>query len=124
MKALVIDDSKAIRTILCRFLTELGFETVQAATGGEGLRAIRETPGLDVALVDWNLPEMSGYDIVCEVRKDKALDAVRIIMVTTESELNQVQKALAAGANEYAMKPFTKEIIADKILLAGVKVAG
>lgn len=122
MRALVVDDSRAVRMMLKRMLAEAGFdELYEAGDGKEALERLDEigaTP--DVILVDWNMPEMNGLDLVRAVRSDAERRDVPIVMVTTETEINQVVRALAAGANEYVMKPFTKEIISDKLDLLGI----
>jgi two-component system, chemotaxis family, chemotaxis protein CheY len=120
-KAMVIDDSRAIRMILTNTLVELGYEVCQAANGREGLAvAERESGALSLILVDWNMPEMNGLDFIKCLRADSRFSSVPLMMVTTETEIQQVSVALEAGANEYVMKPFTKEIIADKLRLMGV----
>ena len=121
MKAMVVDDSRAIRLILTRTLNDLGFEVSQAASGNEALALLsaRGDP-LSLILVDWNMPGISGLDFVRQVRCDAALASVVIVLVTTETEIEQMVIALDAGANEYVMKPFTKEIIADKLRLLGL----
>jgi two-component system chemotaxis response regulator CheY len=120
-KAMVVDDSRAIRLILARTLRDLGFEVSQAASGNEAL-ALLPTQGdrLSLLLVDWNMPGISGLDFVRQVRCNPAMDSVVIVMVTTETEIEQMVTALDAGANEYVMKPFTTEIIADKLRLLGL----
>lgn len=122
VRALIIDDSKAIRFMLRKMFTDLGFEVLEAGHGLEALERLKESDKVDLALVDWNMPEMNGYDFVCEVRKDKNYDELRMMMVTTETEMSQVVKALEAGANEYVMKPFTKEVIVEKLNLIGLNV--
>jgi two-component system chemotaxis response regulator CheY len=120
-KAMVIDDSRAIRLILAKTLTELGYEVCQAANGKEGLAAVeRENGSISLILVDWNMPEMNGIEFVKQLRADPRFSSVPLMMVTTETEMSQMIAALEAGANEYVMKPFTKEIIADKLRLIGV----
>jgi two-component system chemotaxis response regulator CheY len=118
---MVVDDSRAIRLILTRILSQLGFEVSQAASGNEALTLLR-TQGdqLTLILVDWNMPGISGLDFVRQVRCDPSMASVVIVMVTTETEIEQMVTALEAGANEYVMKPFTKEIIADKLCLLGL----
>ena len=120
MKALVIDDSAAVRTILKRIMTDCGFEVVEASQGREALERLREKGKMDIALVDWNMPEMNGYDFIRAIRADHAHDSMRLMMVTTETEIAQVAKALEAGANEYVMKPFTKDMILEKLTLMGI----
>jgi len=120
VRALVIDDSKAIRMILSQILQTIGFEVEAASNGLEALQLIREKGKFDLALVDWNMPEMDGYDLVCEIRKEPRFNEMRLMMVTTETEMSQVVKALEAGANEYVMKPFTKEMILEKLAIMGL----
>ncbi len=119
-KALVIDDSSATRFILCKMLKELGYESVQAADGKQALECLKANPDVTVALVDWNMPEMNGYEFVQAVRGDRQYDALKLMMVTTETEMMQVVRAIEAGANEYVMKPFTKEIVQDKFRIMGL----
>ena len=123
MRALVIDDSKAIRLILTKILKEIGFSVVDAENGVVALDRLKEEGQVDLALVDWNMPEMNGYEFVCAVRKDNTYDEMRMMMVTTETEMSQVVKALEAGANEYVMKPFTKEMILEKLSLMGISLS-
>lgn len=119
MRALIIDDSKTVRLILSKIMGELGFESVEA---DNGLVAMEKLNGndFDVALVDWNMPEMNGFEFLTKVRADKARDKMKIMMVTTETELDQAIKAINAGADEYVMKPFDSEIIQDKLFLLGL----
>lgn len=119
--ALVIDDSRAIRMILGRTLNRFGYEVCSAANGREALDMIgQEDLALSVILVDWNMPEMNGLEFVKSIRANPRYSEVPLMMVTTETEIEQMYRALEAGANEYVMKPFTDEIIADKLRLLGV----
>lgn len=119
-KAMVIDDSRSIRMILGKMLTEMGYQVSQAANGKEALAAVeQETEPLSLVLVDWNMPEMNGLEFVKNFRANARFSSVPLLMVTTETEIEQVQNALAAGANEYVMKPFTKEVISDKLRMIG-----
>jgi two-component system chemotaxis response regulator CheY len=120
MQALVIDDSRTVRAIIGKTLHERGLEVVEAGHGAEGLDRLREHPGIELVLVDWNMPVMNGLEFIQAVRADKANDAIRIMMVTTETEQEQVLRALEAGANEYLMKPFTPEILIAKLSLLDV----
>ncbi len=120
MRALIIDDSKATRSILARMLRGLEFETVEAANGREALEQLQSAGKFDVALVDWNMPEMNGFEFVRAVRAEHTYDGVLLIMVTTETEMENVVRALAAGANEYVMKPFTPEVIMEKLRIFGM----
>lgn len=120
MKALLVDDSRAMRMILARTLQEIGFEVVQAGHGLEGLERIRADGPFDLALVDWNMPEMDGLTFVSTVRTGELAKQMRIVMVTTESETERVQAALSAGADEYVTKPFTKDALTSKLGIIGL----
>ena len=119
MNALVIDDSSTMRLILKRFLAKMGFHVVEAANGREALERLREMGQTDLVLVDWNMPEMNGVDFVRSVRADRSFDNLPLVMVTTNTELEHVAEALEAGANEYVMKPFTMDVIREKLGLLG-----
>lgn len=123
MRALVIDDSKSIRTILSKILLGVGFTVEEAANGLEALDLVKKGK-VDLALVDWNMPDMDGREFIQEVRKNKAYKDMRMIMVTTETAITKVAEALEAGADEYIMKPFTKEVIIEKLALMGMNVSG
>ncbi|MGO9094023.1 MAG: response regulator [Bryobacteraceae bacterium] len=120
-KALVVDDSRAVRIILAKILRELGYEVCEAANGREALE-VMEAQKAEVTLVlaDWNMPEINGLELLKRLRQDPALSALVVIMVTTETELGQMVAALEAGANEYVMKPFTRDILVEKLQLVGV----
>ncbi len=120
MRAIVVDDSRATRSILKRALAREGFEVVEAGNGREAIDALEATGAVDLALVDWNMPVMTGYEFLNEVRARRAFDPMAIMMVTTESEASQVKRALDAGANEYVMKPFTDEVLHEKLMLLGL----
>ncbi len=117
-QAMVVDDSRAVRMILTRNLSELGYEVSAAADGAEALALLRDDFAL--ILVDWNMPHMNGLELLTRLRADPRYASAKIMMVTTETEVDQMVKALAAGADEYVMKPFTKEILADKLRVMGL----
>jgi two-component system, chemotaxis family, chemotaxis protein CheY len=120
-QALIIDDSRAIRRILGTAMRGLGFEVAEACNGKEALETVKHLgPALKLVLVDWNMPEMNGLEFVTKLRADHRFDSAFIIMVTTETATEQMVKALEAGANEYIMKPFTKDVIEDKLRLLGI----
>jgi len=120
MKALIVDDSRAIRLMLRRILTASGFDVAEARHGREALTHLETHADTAIALVDWNMPEMNGLELVKAIRADDRLAALRVMMVTTETEVAHIERALAAGANEYVMKPFSREIIEEKLRLLGV----
>ncbi|HSY21692.1 MAG TPA: response regulator [Polyangiaceae bacterium] len=120
MRALIVDDSRAMRSILKKFLTSEGFGTLfEAADGAEALAALRQNGTVHLALVDWNMPRMNGLEFIAALRADRVYDGVRVMMVTTEAEASQVARALEAGADEYVMKPFTTEVLRGKLDLLG-----
>lgn len=119
MRVLIIDDSRAIRVMLDRMLHDLGHEVEQAADGQEALEYLERCGSdlPDLILVDWNMPVMDGYSFLKAVRGRGDLRALTMMMVTTEVESEQMVRALAAGANEYLMKPFAQEDLLAKIEL-------
>ena len=122
-QALVVDDSRAMRTIIGRFLKEAGYQIAEAADGREALdrlAELRPTSPVSLVMVDWNMPEMNGLEFVQAARADVAYRDVRIVMVTTETEIERVFSALEAGADEYLMKPFNQAALNDKLDLLGV----
>lgn len=121
MRALVVDDSRAMRSILTRILNNAGFEEVShAGDGEEALAVLKSEPLPDVALVDWNMPVMDGLAFVSACRATPEYRGITLMMVTTESEQGQIVRALAAGAHEYVIKPFTPDAIVDKLALLGL----
>lgn len=118
---MVIDDSRAIRRILGKDLQSLGFEVSEAANGQEALERLKDhDDAVRLFMVDWNMPVMNGLDLVNELRANQKYGDSSIVMVTTETAIDQMVTALEAGANEYIMKPFTKEVIEDKLRLLGL----
>lgn len=120
MRALIVDDSRPIRRIEAEILQELGFETADACNGKEALERLQAGPLPDVVLVDWNMPEMDGLEFIHAVRRDARYAGLVVLMVTTETETDQMLRALSAGADEYLMKPFQKDSLIDKLRLVGV----
>ena len=122
MKALIVDDSRAMRKIIGGILLKEGFEIVEAANGEEALVLLNapETGRVDLATIDWNMPVMDGLELVVNIRAEKSLRNITLMMVTTESEHSQIVRALAAGAHEYLIKPFTPEAVQEKLLMLGL----
>jgi len=106
--------------ILAKTLRDLGYEVREAANGREALEVMEaEKTAVRLVLVDWNMPEVNGLDLLRQLRRDPELSSVVVVMVTTETEIDQMVTALEAGANEYVMKPFTKDILVEKLQMAG-----
>jgi len=120
-KALVVDDSRAMRVILARTLRELGYEVEDAGNGRQALEILdREAGSMELALFDWNMPEMNGLELLLRVRADQRHASLMVVMVTTETEIEHMAAAIEAGANEYVMKPFTRDMLQDKLQLIGM----
>ena len=123
--AIVIDDSTAMRRILRRIVSQFGFEVCEAGNGREALDVLAASdPVPELALIDWNMPQMNGLEFIQAVRKDPRYTRLTLLMVTTESEQSQIVRALAAGAHEYLIKPFTADAVAEKLELLGLITAG
>ncbi len=120
MSVLVIDDSRAVRLLIGNILRENGHAVIEAGNGQEGLDRLAEHPDVELALVDWNMPVMDGLEFITAVRARKEYAGLRLMMVTTETESDQVMRAMAAGADEYVMKPFTKDVLVAKMSLLDV----
>ncbi len=122
MRALIVDDSKTMRRIVGKVVKENGFEIiVEAENGEEAMTRLRDAGAdapLQLALVDWNMPVMDGLSFVKAARAEGFAE-LPIIMITTEGSMEYVTRAIEAGANEYLMKPFTKESLRDKLALLG-----
>ncbi|MFF5289451.1 response regulator [Paractinoplanes globisporus] len=114
-----------MRMILSRIVASLGFETAEADNGRTGLEALGDMAvPPDLVLVDWNMPEVGGLEFVAAVRSRPDWRDISIIMVSTEGERTRIARALAAGAHEYVIKPFTRDAIEDKLSLLGLTGAG
>ncbi len=116
---LVVDDSKVIRLVARKILQELEFEIEEAADGSEALAVCkRKMP--DGVLLDWNMPVMDGLEFLRALRATPGGDAPIVVFCTTENDMEHIQKAIEAGANEYIMKPFDSEIIQAKFAQVGL----
>lgn len=119
---LVVDDSSVIRKVARRILEDLSFEISEAEDGGAALDACRKHMP-DAVLLDWNMPVMDGLGFVQAVRKRPEWRGISLMMVTTESEQDQIVRALAAGAHEYLIKPFAPEAFIEKLDFLGLTPA-
>lgn len=116
---LVVDDSKVIRKVARRILEELSFDVVEAADGQEAIHACKASSP-DVVLLDWNMPVMDGLEFLRELRGNTTLDQPKVVFCTTENDMAHIRTAIEAGADEYIMKPFDREIIEAKFAQVGL----
>jgi len=116
---LVVDDSRVIRKVACRILSDLGFETVEAEDGITALEACRAHMP-EMILLDWSMPNMTGIEFLRALRRERAGEKPIVVFCTTENDTAHITEALSAGANEYIMKPFDREIIQAKLVEVGL----
>ncbi len=119
MRALIVDDSRFVREFLRGLLEERGIECEEAVDGQAGMNRVHEGGPFDLALVDWNMPVMDGFEMLRRLRTE-GHDEMKVMMVTTEAENEFITRALDAGANEYLMKPFDGEALAEKLTMLGL----
>ena len=119
-KMLLVDDSKAVRLVGRRCTNALGFETLEAENGEAALEVMRLNPDVDVVLLDWNMPVMDGMTFLKRLREETRERQPVVVMCTTENDMKRIVEAMQAGANEYIMKPFTEDIVRDKLHETGV----
>ena len=119
MRALIVDDSRFVRTILRGLLEKKGIECEEAADGQAGMYRLQAGLPFDLALVDWNMPVMDGLEMLKQLRSE-GFDTIKVMMVTTEAENDFILRALDAGADEYMMKPFDGEALTEKLALLGL----
>jgi two-component system chemotaxis response regulator CheY len=118
---LVVDDSGVVRKIARRILEEIGFEVIEAEDGEQALEACKKSLP-EAILLDWNMPVMDGYDFLGRLRRMPGGEEPKVVFCTTENDIDHISRALNAGANEYIMKPFDKEIISAKFQEVGLIV--
>ncbi len=119
MKILLVDDSNTMRRIQRNTLTSLGFTEVDEAE--DGAEAVKKIPGggYNLVLMDWNMPNMTGIEALKAIRADPATATLPVIMVTSESEKTRILEAIQAGATNYIVKPFTPDVLREKLAALG-----
>ena len=121
MRLLLVDDSKTARTMLKRIFNELGsWEIVEAENGQDALNKLEQVDSIDLACIDWNMPVMNGLEFLKVVKKIPEFSCTWLMMVTSETEMGNISKAMVSGAHEYVMKPYTKEVILAKLEVMGL----
>lgn len=116
---LVVDDSSVIRKVARRILEDLSFEIVEAEDGKEALELCRKQMP-DAILLDWNMPVMDGMEFLTALRKEPGGADPKVVFCTTENDVAHITRAMRAGANEYIMKPFDREIVEAKFAEVGL----
>jgi two-component system, chemotaxis family, chemotaxis protein CheY len=116
---LVVDDSSVVRKIARRILEALGFEVTEAEDGERAFEVCKQAMPTAV-LLDWNMPVMDGYEFLGHLRRMPGGDTPKVVFCTTENGIDHISRALDAGANEYIMKPFDKDIVAAKFQEVGL----
>jgi two-component system chemotaxis response regulator CheY len=119
MRALIVDDSRFVRSVLRGMLERRDFECAEAGDGQAGLEQISAGAPFDLALIDWNMPVMDGLEMLKQVRAEGFAE-IKVMMVTTEAENDFIIRALDAGADEYLMKPFDEEALCEKLAMLGL----
>jgi two-component system, chemotaxis family, chemotaxis protein CheY len=120
MRALVIDDSRVMRAWLKNLLEEMSFDVIEACHGGQALERLEQSGRVDLMLLDINMPEMDGVTFLRRVRSEHENDRTLIMMVTSENSASKIKESLRFGANEYIMKPVSKEALLEKLKLIGI----
>lgn len=116
MKILLVDDSNTMRRIQANTLKSIGYEDViQAADGQEAVNQLKANPDVNLVLMDWNMPNMTGIEALKVIKADDAMKATPVIMVTSESEKSRIVEAIQSGAANYVVKPFDADTLAEKI---------
>ncbi|MGM0449552.1 MAG: chemotaxis response regulator CheY [Pseudomonadota bacterium] len=115
MKILVVDDFSTMRRIVRNLLRDLGFNNIEEADDGNTALPMLRNGKFDFLVTDWNMPGMSGMELLQAIRADENLKNLPILMVTAEAKRDQIVAAAQAGVNGYVVKPFTAAVLKDKI---------
>jgi two-component system chemotaxis response regulator CheY len=115
MKFLVVDDFSTMRRIVKNILKQLGYENIEEAEDGAQAYSKLQNGNFDFVVSDWNMPNMDGLELLKKIRSDERLKAMPVLMVTAESEKDKVITAIQAGVNNYVVKPFTAEVLKEKM---------
>ena len=115
IKILVVDDMSTMRRIIRTILNQLGYSNIDEAENGKQALAKLKKEKFDFVVTDWNMPEMDGLSLVKAIRSDEELKHLPVLMVTAEAKKENVMEALKAGVNNYIVKPFTPEVLKEKM---------
>ncbi len=115
MRVLIVDDFATIRKILRNVLKQIGFTNMVEADNGKTALKVLKKESFDLILCDWNMPEMSGIDLLKMVKSDDELKDISFVMVTAETQKDNIVEAVKAGVSNYIVKPFTAETVSEKL---------
>lgn len=115
IRFLVVDDFSTMRRIIKNFLNELGYSHVTEADDGKTALPVLKAGGIDFVITDWNMPGMPGLDLLKQIRSDPATQKLPVLMVTAEAKREQIVEAAQAGVSGYVVKPFTAQVLKEKI---------
>jgi two-component system chemotaxis response regulator CheY len=115
MKILVVDDFATMRRIVRNILNQLGYENIDEAEHGAEAYEMIQAGGVDFVITDWNMPVMDGFALLKKIKGDPALKDMPVLFVTAEAEKEKVVTAIQAGVNNYIVKPFTAEVLKEKM---------
>lgn len=122
MRLFIVDDSKAMRTMLAAYARELGYETKEAVDGFDALEQLEKDHDYEAVLLDWDMPRMDGITLLKLLREDRRFDSLKVMMVTAQGSYENVSNALELGANDYLMKPFDEQMFGEKMRILGLVV--
>jgi two-component system, chemotaxis family, chemotaxis protein CheY len=120
MRFLIVDDSKTMRSILASFAHKQGFATAEAEDGVDACNLLENDTQFDAILIDWDMPKMTGIELLKIIRSDPSFDHIKTMMVTAQSNYDCVTEAIMAGADDYLMKPLNEGMFVDKLRLLGL----
>ena len=120
VKMLLVDDSRTVRLVGRRIMDKLGIECFEAEHGEDALEVFRDNPGITAVLLDWNMPVMNGLEFLQALRALPIPNQPTVLMCTTENDMEHIMQAMESGADEYIMKPFTEDIVRDKLEVVGI----
>lgn len=123
MKVLIVDDARVVRMALRGIMQQLNWQVIEAEDGKQAMTQMQRDSDISLILLDWHMPVMNGYDFLVSLRASPDhVEEPKVVMVTTEASMPSILKAIAAGANEYIMKPFDAEMIKEKLGILGLPV--
>lgn len=119
MRLLIVDDSFTMRSILATYARNLSIETLEAADGLKALEVLEGGEPIDAVLIDWDMPRMDGFELLCRIRSQPRWKELKLLMVTAQNTQDKVTQALAAGADDYLMKPLDEQMFVEKLCILG-----